>query len=168
MSTLIQDSISQVESSGDIVIKDIVYSDDYHTTTEEYVSTSNYILDSTEVQEFSRVTYGTDSSKENGEISFQTLSTNSTTSSQTLPITINTVPEKTTITTTVDDSQITSTFGIDGLSFDSDTSSIFFGADSTFRIKYESSTPARLLFQYYNTVSVNMKPRIQLYKYIFY
>ena len=152
MSTLIQDSSSQVESSGDIVIKDIVYANDIHVS-EESVSKSHYVLDSTEIQEFSRVTYGTDSSRENGVISFHTLSTNSTTSSQTLPITINTDAEKTQITSTVDDNQITATFGIDGLSFDSDTSSIFFGPERTFRIKYEPSTPARLLFQYYNTVS---------------
>ena len=153
MSTLIQDSSSQVESSGDIVIKDFVYSDDYHVNTEESVHISRSILDSTEIQEFSRVTYGTDSSRENGVISFHTLSTNSTTSAQTLPITINTEAEKTQITSVVDDSQITATFGIDGLSFDSDNASIMFGSERTFRIKYEPSTPPRLLFQYYNTVS---------------
>ena len=152
MSTLIQDNSSQVESSGDIVIKDIIYSNDHHIS-EESVHISHSVLDSTEIQEFSRVTYGTDSSRENGVISFHTLSTNSTTSAQTLPITLNTDAEKTQITSTVDDNQITATFGIDGLSFDSDTSSIFFGSERTFRIKYEPSTPARLLFQYYNTVS---------------
>ena len=143
MSTLIQDSSSQVESSGDIVIKDIVYSNGSHIA-EESVHISHSVLDSTEIQEFSRVTYGTDSSRENGVISFHTLSTNSTTSAQTLPITINTDAEKTQITSTVDDNQITATFGIDGLSFDSDTSSIFFGSERTFRIKYEPSTPCLL------------------------
>lgn len=152
MSTLIQDNSSQVESSGDIVIKDIVYSNDSHVS-EESVHISHSVLDSTEIQEFSRVTYGTDSSRENGVISFHTLSTDSTTSTKTLPITINTEAEKTQITSVVDDNQITATFGIDGLSFDSDNASIMFGSERTFRIKYEPSTPARLLFQYYNTVS---------------
>ena len=65
MSTLIQDSSSQVESSGDIVIKNVVYSNDFHVNTEESVHISHSVLDSTEIQEFSRVTYGTDSSREN-------------------------------------------------------------------------------------------------------
>ena len=82
MSTLIQDNSSQVESSGDIVIKDIVYSNDHHIS-EESVHISHSVLDSTEIQEFSRVTYGTDSSRENGVISFHTLSTDSTTSTKT-------------------------------------------------------------------------------------
>jgi len=106
MSTLIQDNSSQVESSGDIVIKDIVYANDIHVS-EESVHISHSVLDSTEIQEFSRVTYGTDSSRENGVISFHTLSTDSTTSTKTLPITINTEAEKTQITSVVDDNQIT-------------------------------------------------------------
>lgn len=152
---LVDDNSSQVASSGDNIVKDVVYSNDYHIETGLSVSKSNYIIDSVadETQEFSRVVYGVSSVKENGIIYFQSLTTHSGTNVKTIPVTLSTTSESSNIITTNDDDQITATFGIDGLSFDNNTSSIFFGSNSTFRIKYEPTSPSRLLFQSYNTTS---------------
>ena len=156
--SLIVDNGDQVPFSGDIVVKDVVYSNDYHIVdsniSELSISKSNYVVDSPtdDVQEFSRFTYGVDSLKESGVISIKALRTDSS-GTQNLPTIITTTPSSTKIVTTDDTGNVTATFGTDGLSFDSDTSSIFFGESSTFRIKYEPTAPARLLFQSLNTIS---------------
>jgi len=163
MSVLVDDNASQIATSGDIIIKDIVYSSDYHIQSSS-INKSNYVIDSVagEVEEFSRVSYNVSSNKENGIVYFQALTTHDGTSVKTLPVTIGLSSEATTVVTTNDDDQITASLGIDGLSFSSDTSSIFFGSNSTFRIKYEPTSPTRLLFQYFDTVDGEYKTKYSI------
>lgn len=147
----------QVQDSGDLVARDVIHSNDYHVRDIDgglTVSKSYYVRDSIleDVQETSRVVHGISSDKEFGSLYMQTLRTD-VTSVQTLPVTLSSVSEASTITTTDDSLTTTATLSNSGLSFDSDTSSIFFGGSKIFRIKYESTTPPRLLFQAYNSTS---------------
>lgn len=149
----------QVQDSGDLVARDLIHSNDYHVRDIDSggltVSKSYFVRDSIleDVQETSRVVHGISSEKEFGSLYMQTLRTDGVTSVKNLPVTLSTVSEASTITTTTDSLITTATFSNSGLSFDSNTSSIFFGSSKTFRIKYESTTPPRLLFQAYNTTS---------------
>jgi len=149
---------SQVQDSGDLVARDFIYSNDYHVRDIDSgltASKSYYVRDSIleDVQETSRVVHGISSEKDFGSLYMQTLRTDGGTSVKTLPVTLSTVSEASTITTTTDSLTTTATLSNSGLSFDSDTSSIFFGGSKTFRIKYENITPPRIVFQAYNTTT---------------
>ena len=67
------------------------------------------------------------------------LYTNPLNSAQSLVQTIGTSAECTTFKSTTENSELTSKFGADGLSFDTNEGNIFFGAAKEFRIHYQEA-----------------------------
>lgn len=144
MTTTITSYGSQVQTSGDIFIRDATFSEKLmakeSTGVDVKVDEGAHVLDGTETQEYTRITHTYESGDVSGSTVLRCLD------SSELKSTLKTYPLETNI---VSDG-ITATIH-NGLSFDSNDSSIFFGASKVFRIKYTSDTPERLLFQYLDT-----------------
>lgn len=141
----------KVGTAGDLVVKDILFSNDYRVKDIDdldLTSSHSYFVrdtDTLEVQETSRIVHSLSSDKNYGGFSIQALDTNSSVKS--MPSTVTSTANSTIITTKTG----ACTFSNQGLSLDSENSSIFFGASKVFRIKFTSETPSRLLFQYLDT-----------------
>lgn len=108
--------------------------------------------DSTTV-EISRTTHQLDELSENATLSFGVLHTDDANNKFVEP-TLQMAYDNTTISTQDDNDATTSaTFKSDGLSFDTDDASIYFGADKNFRIRFASGTPSLLQIQSYDSVA---------------
>lgn len=138
---------SQVLSSGDIVTRDFAYANTYRvndSTGDALKSThSAFVLDGS-AQESTRMVQTYNRTSKSGLLHLSCLQTDTgNRNTQSMTSTLSIDPEKTTVTC----DSVTATLS-KGLSFDSDDSSIYFGASKIFRIKYTSESPERLLFQY--------------------
>ena len=139
-------SADQVVSSGDLVVKDILCQNMSQVTEKvsgdtSYGISSFHVYDSStsSTLECTRTSHGISDNKEEGRISMSVLYTNPSTSVQSLVQTIDTSAECTTFKTTTENSELTSKFGSDGLSFDTNEGNIFFGAAKEFRIHYQEA-----------------------------
>ena len=131
---------SQILGSGDLVVKDVTSSSQHRVHTESSTH-SAYVLSEDHAQEATREKHAFDVDKNSGMLGYACL--RSDTEFPTMATTLETDPEKTTITTNETSATLSK-----GLSFNSDESAIYFGANKIFRLKYESVAPERLVFQY--------------------
>ena len=140
MTTTVTSYGSQVQTSGDIFIRDATFSEKLmvkETGADVTVDEGAHVLDGTETQEYTRISHTYNVS---GSTVIRCLDS----------LEVKTTLETNPLETKIVSDGITATV-YNGLSFDSDDSSIFFGASKVFRIKYTSETPERLLFQYLDT-----------------
>lgn len=134
---------SQVLSSGDLVVRDTASSLQYRVGSESSTH-SAYVQDvsgAPPAQEATRQKHEFDSDTNSGRYTSACLRSDG--EFPRMATTLETCPEKTTISTN-DTSAILS----QGLYFESDESAIYFGASKTFRVRYLSDEPQRLVFQY--------------------
>jgi len=147
----------QVISSGDLVVKNILCQSMSQVTEKvvgetSYGVSSFYVYDSStsSALECTRMSHGISDDKESGSITMNVLYTNPS-SVQSIVPTLETSAEKTVFSSrTTDTDKLTSTFGVDGLSFDTNEGNIFFGSGKEFRIHYEEAVgldPAMLQIQ---------------------
>lgn len=134
---------SRVSTSGDVTVGNVKSSNSYRVmekNNEEVVTTDSLFVfeDSEEATEATRISFHTDSEVLKGGVSI------SVRNGETVDNTLQIEPTYTKIIAASNTATIDQT----GLSFDQDDSSICFGANKMFRIKYDASTPQRLLFQY--------------------
>ena len=150
MTTTITSYGSQVQTSADTFVRDAVFSERLMVKESSdvtvNVSESSYVLNGAETQECTRFSHTFNHSNVSGDFVVRCLQNG--TSDPILTTTLETNPSETNIVCDGIKSTISK-----GLSFDSNDSSIFFGASKVFRIKYTSDTPERLLFQYLDTDS---------------
>lgn len=133
---------SQILRSGDLVVKDVTSSSQHRVDTESSTH-SAYVLDPqlNHAQEATREKHTFNEENNSGMLTYACLRSDGE-----FPImatTLETDPGKTTITTNETSATLSK-----GLSFNSDESAIYFGANKIFRLKYESEAPERLVFQY--------------------
>ena len=149
MSTTITQYGSQIKTSGDVFVRDATFSEKLMARESENgtvkVDESAFTLDGTETNEYTRISHTYNGSDVSGNIVFRCLQNGTTTPE--LVTTLETYPTETSIVS----GGVSSTIDNNGLSCDSDDSSIFFGKNKVFRIKYTSDPPERLLFQYLDT-----------------
>lgn len=140
---------SQVQTSGDVFARDATFSEKLMTKESENVTVkvdeSAFVLDGTETNEYTRISHTYVGPDVSGNVVFRCLENG--TSAPELVTTLETYPTETSIVS----GGVTRSIHNDGLSCDSDDSSIFFGKNKVFRIKYTSEPPERLLFQYLDT-----------------
>lgn len=147
----------QVQTSGDLVMKDLLCRSMSQVTSKvigdvSYGVSSFFVYDSltSSSLECTRMSHGLSDNKETGSITMNVLYTNPS-SVQSIVQSIGTSAENTSFTARTDDTdELTSTFGVDGLSFDTNEGNIFFGSGKEFRIHYEESAgldPATLQIQ---------------------
>lgn len=133
---------SQVLSSGDVVVRDTA-SSVQHRVDPASSTHSAYVIDpdASDAQEATREEHIFDSDTVSGRYTKSCLRSDG--QYPTMAVTFETDPEKTTITT--DETSATLS---QGLSFNSDESAVYFGGSKTFRLRYLSDDPKRLVFQY--------------------
>ena len=126
---------SRVETAGDLTVGNITLSHSYRVSakTGEQLRSSDSVFVSNE--EATRISSQVDAENTTGSLAIGVRQGDNVSGI------LATTPTLTTLGTKVNVDE-------KGLSFDSDNSCIFFGGEKTFRIKYELSTPPRLLFQY--------------------
>ena len=133
---------SQILSAGDLVVRDLVIRSSSQVVEKvsgdtTYGKNSFFVHDSTAgtTKEVSRVSHGLDDAGETGSVSIDLLYTDSL-AVESIVNTFTTDPSSTTITSRDDTETTTATFDSGGLSFDSDSGAIYFGAGKEFRIQY--------------------------------
>ena len=147
----------KVLSAGDLVVKDVIARATYHVVEKvvgdtTYNISSFFVYDSSEnsTQECSRISHGLSDDKLEGSVNFSVLFTNNV-GDKTMVDTINSKPSETVITTrTETEETLKTTFDETGISFDTDTGGIYFGASKDFRIQYQEVNgldPAMLKIQ---------------------
>ena len=147
---------SQILTSGDMVVKDVIARSTYQVVEKvagsvTYNISSYYVYDSSDstTLECSRISHGLSDDKTEGSVNFSTLFTNGSGTKEVVE-TINSTPTSTVITARTTTDTLRTTFDNTGLSFDTDTGAIYFGADKDFRIQFEDASgldPAMLKIQ---------------------
>ena len=133
---------SQVRDSGDVVVRDTISGDQLRVHTMSSTHSAYVIGDGgDDAQEATREEHIFVPETVSGRYSNACLRSDG--AFPTMAITLDTNPESTTIKT----NDTSATFS-QGLSFDSDESAIYFGGSKTFRMRYLSEEPKRLVFQY--------------------
>jgi len=150
---------SRVSSSGDKLVNDINLKNLYLIRDFSYgltssTSSSYFVNDSstTTVQETSRITHTVNGTKEKGGISVKSLKTDSVDNSvKFMPSTISTTASS----SIINSNDMEATFSSDGISFNNDDYSIYFGSSKTFRIKFVPGgiDTSRLVIQYLDELS---------------
>lgn len=150
---------SRVSSSGDKLvndmnIKNLYLVDEFYIGSTSSTSSSYFVNDSTTTtaHESSRLSYTVSGTKENGGIDIKSLKTDVNDNSiQFMPSTISTAASS----SIINSNDIEAKFSSDGISFNSDDYSIFFGSSKTFRIKFFPGgvNTARLVIQYLDELS---------------
>lgn len=130
---------SQVLSSGDLVVRDTSSSSQYRVNTK--LSTHSAYVAGEVSQEATRLEHVFDEGTNSGRYKNSCLRSDG--EFPTIATALESSPEETTIST-----NDTSATLSQGLSFDSDEASIYFGVSKTFRIRFLSEDPKRLVFQY--------------------
>lgn len=151
-----EDAASQVLSSGDLVVKDIVMRSSSHVNNKvvggvTYGLSSFYVYDSSNssTTECSRISHKVDDALEQGSVDVSVLYTDAALS-QSMFTTISSSASKTVFSCKDETSELNATIGSDGLSFDTDLGDIYFGGNKEFRIHYApaaSLDPAMLQIQ---------------------
>ena len=151
-----EDAASQVLSSGDLVVKDIVMRSSSHVNNKvvggiTYGLSSFYVYDSsdTSTTECSRISHKVDDALEQGSVDVSVLYTDAGLS-QSIFTTLSSSASKTVFSCKDETSELNATIGSDGLSFDTDLGDIYFGGNKEFRIHYApavSLDPAMLQIQ---------------------
>ena len=151
---------SQVATSGDIVIRDLIHKSSSQVTTKvsgdyTYGNSSYYVYDSVNgtTLEATRVTHGVDDSGETGSMSFNVLYTQSP-GNQVMHGALEIDPSETKISAIDSTGALEATFDTSGLRFNSDSGDVYFGASQEFRIHYEPASgndPAMLQIQGYDS-----------------
>lgn len=147
---------SQILTSGDMVVKDIIARSTYQVVEKvagsvTYNVSSYYIYDSSDstTLECSRISHGLSDDKTEGSVVLSTLFTNGSGTKEVVE-TVNSTANSTVITARTTTDILRTTFDNTGLSFDTDTGAIYFGADRDFRIQFEDASgldPAMLKIQ---------------------
>lgn len=132
---------SQVLGSGDLVARDTSSSLQYRLNTKSSTH-SSYVTGEVGSQEATRLEHAFDEGTNSGRYKKSCLRSDGE-YAPTIATAVESSPEETTIST--DDTSATLS---QGLSFDSDEASIYFGVSKTFRIRFLSDDPKRLVFQY--------------------
>ena len=132
---------SQVLSSGDLVVRDTASSLQYRVDSESSTHSAYAVTGASPAQEATRQKHEFDSDTNSGRYTSACLRSDG--EFPRMATSLETCPEKTTIST-----NYTSAILSQGLYFESDESAIYFGASKTFRIRYLSDEPQRLVFQY--------------------
>ncbi len=151
MSTPVDGYAQSVPTSGDLVVRDVTYGNDYRVRDIDNAdltsSRSFFVYDDPDVQEVSRVVHGLSSDLGSGSVAVQSLETVG--SDQSMPTTLSTSAQCTKILT----GNTSATISTAGLSFSTDDAAIFFGGNQEFKIVFEPGTPSRLLMQAYDASS---------------
>ena len=151
-----EDAASQVLSSGDLVVKDIVMRSSSHVNNKVVGGVTSglssfYVFDSsdTSTTECSRISHKVDDALEQGSVDVSVLYTDAGLS-QSMFTTLSSSASKTVFSCKDETSELNATIGSDGLSFDTDLGDIYFGGNKEFRIHYApavSLDPAMLQIQ---------------------
>lgn len=112
-------------------------------------------------QEISRMVHELDENSENATLSIGVLHTDSNANKFIEP-TISMAHDTTVISTQANDTTSSATFQSAGLSFDTDTASIFFGASKNFKIAFTDGTPALLQIQSLDSTSGEYVTRLEV------
>lgn len=148
----VTESVQNVSSSGDKLIKDLNFRNlhmvsDFNTGEQMSTISSCFVYDpsTTSENEVTRITHTITGTKESGSIDVNVFDSASSEM-------VNVISSNATATD-INSGEISSSFNSDGLSFNSDDCSIFFGESKTFRMKFISGSVPRLVFQYLDTES---------------
>ena len=134
---------NQIATSGDLDVRDVIFQNDYRASTDFSSSHSNYVYNVTAdtTEESTRITHKSDSLSTTGLVEMRVRDgTEMTLGVQVRPGVLE-----------LEGADTRSIFTPDGMKFNNDDASIFFGENQEFRIHYDSSIPPRLTFQYHNT-----------------
>jgi len=135
---------SQVQTAGDLDVRDVIFRNDYRASTTFSSSHTNYIYNSTNdtTEEATRISQKVDSLSTTGLVELRVRDgTEMTLGVQVQPSVLE-----------FEGADTRCIFTPEGLKFNTDDASIFFGENQEFRIHYDSSTPPRLTFQSYSTL----------------
>ena len=136
---------AQVQESADLDTRDVIFQNDYRVSTDFKSSHSNFVYnvanDTTE--ESTRITQKSDGLYSTGLVEMRVRDN----AEMTLGVQVRAGIVE------VEGADTIGTFTTEGLRFNNDDACIFFGENQEFCIRFISSTPSRLSFQYYNTAS---------------
>ena len=150
-----------VSSRGDLIVRDLVTRSNYQVVNKETSGDSTatdafYVYDAAlgETLEATSVKHTLNEAGTEGSVQVDVLHTDGIT--QTMETALQISPESTKISSITDSAALSTTFGTSGLSFDSDTGAIYFGASKDFRIQYTAAAglqPSKLEIQAYDSGS---------------
>jgi hypothetical protein len=149
-----------VSSRGDLIVRDLVTRSNYQVVNKETsgdstATTAFYVYDAAlgETIEATSIKHVLDEAGSQGSVKIGVLHTGST---QTIETALDISAASTTISSVTSSAALSATFGTSGLSFDSDTGAIYFGASQDFRIQYTAAAglqPSKLEIQAFDSGS---------------
>lgn len=135
---------SQVQTSGDLDTRDVIFQNDYRVSTDFKTSHSNFVYNPTNdtTEESTRITQKSDGISSTGLVELRVRDNEEMTLGvQVRPSVLE-----------FEGADTRAVFTPLGLRFNTDNACIFFGKNQEFRIHYVSDNPPRLAFQYYDSV----------------